>query len=77
MSEKNWRTPEETADIIGVTTVTLCNWRKEGKGPKFSQPSRKVYYFMTDIEDWMRGDNFKQAGEITNEILSKINDQSL
>ncbi|WP_217356943.1 helix-turn-helix transcriptional regulator [Ruegeria arenilitoris] len=47
--------PEEAATFLGVTTETLFRWRKDGNGPKFSQPtSRVVRYLRSDLIEFLR-----------------------
>ncbi len=46
--------PHEAADILGVTTETLWRWRKDGFGPKYSQPNdRIVRYLRKDVVAWL------------------------
>ncbi len=47
--------PEEAATFLGVTTETLFRWRKDGSGPKYSQPtSRVVRYLRSDLIEFLR-----------------------
>ncbi|WP_102223890.1 helix-turn-helix transcriptional regulator [Acidimangrovimonas sediminis] len=41
-------TPPEAAEYIGVTTETLFRWRKDGCGPKFSQPNPRIVRYLRD-----------------------------
>ena len=54
-------TPEQTAEIIGVSISTLYNWRVQGVGPQFRKngngkrakimyPKRAVAEFMTETQ---------------------------
>ncbi len=48
-------TPREAADFLSVTDETLFRWRKDGVGPKYSQPnSRIVRYLRDDLISWMK-----------------------
>jgi len=38
--------PIEAALFIGVTTETLYRWRKDGFGPKYSQPNERVVRYL-------------------------------
>lgn len=45
---------EETAVYLEVSQRTLANWRADNKGPKFYKPAQKIYYFKSDIDEWIR-----------------------
>lgn len=48
-------TPSEAAEFIGVTTETLLRWRKDGWGPKYTQPtSRMVRYLKNDLMAFLK-----------------------
>ena len=48
-------TPREAADFLSVTDETLFRWRKDGVGPKYSQPnSRIVRYLRDDLISWVK-----------------------
>lgn len=47
-------TPEEIQAIFGLDVGTLANLRWKKKGPKFFKVGRRVYYFLKDVEDWLR-----------------------
>lgn len=48
-------TPKEVGELIGVTVLTLHEWRKLGVGPPFYQPIKRgtVTYYREDIVEWM------------------------
>ncbi len=47
--------PVEAAQFLGVTTETLFRWRKDGIGPRYSQPTPKfLRYLHDDLVAWMR-----------------------
>ena len=54
---EGWATPQEAADYLGFSVLTLKNWRSQGKGPRFSKPGRAVRYRWTDLEAWMTSQN--------------------
>ena len=48
--------PRELAPLLGVTSKTLENWRKAGKGPPFITFSRrKIRYDMSAVKAWLAG----------------------
>ena len=43
-------TPQDAADLLGVSTATLARWRQRGKALKFVRLSRKtVKYRYADV----------------------------
>lgn len=53
--EKNYLTTDEAAVYLGLSAGTLENWRYgvEKKGPEYCQPSGKVYYRVSDLDNWI------------------------
>ena len=48
-------TPQEAADFLRVKVDTLMRWRKDGVGPKYSQPNwRIVRYTREDLLAWLK-----------------------
>ena len=48
-------TPVEAAAFLGVTVETMFLWRKNGTGPRFSQPTpRFLRYLHDDLVAWMK-----------------------
>lgn len=49
-------TTEEAAVYLGVSTGTLENWRsgKFKTGPVYHKPKGKVYYFQSDLDEWIK-----------------------
>lgn len=46
---------QEAAAFLGVTDETLFRWRKDGFGPKYSQPTlRMVRYMRDDVVAFMK-----------------------
>lgn len=49
-------TPDEAAEALGVSTVTLTEWRKRGIGPAFVRVGAKrgrVLYKVADLEAFL------------------------
>jgi hypothetical protein len=47
-------TPHETAERLKVTTGTLANWRVRGNGPRYMKYGNKIYYPVSEIDDFER-----------------------
>lgn len=41
---QQYYTTQEAADILRISTMTLCNWRKNGRGPAYARVGRKILY---------------------------------
>lgn len=49
----SYLTPQEAADLLGVATKTLAQWRTQKRGPKFYHVGRLVRYRAEDINEWV------------------------
>lgn len=45
----------KAAKVLGVTSQTLKNWRREGKGPAYYQMGGCVFYYQTDLDEYLSG----------------------
>jgi hypothetical protein len=45
---------KEVADLIGISTRTLQQWRMGGRGPLFRKLGRAVRYSASDLERWLK-----------------------
>jgi excisionase family DNA binding protein len=45
--------PEQVAEMLGLPTGTLANWRYQGRGPAFVKIGRHVRYRRSDVADWI------------------------
>jgi predicted DNA-binding transcriptional regulator AlpA len=45
-------TTREVGKILGVSEITLSQWRARGKGPRFFRASRLVRYRLADVVAW-------------------------
>jgi len=55
--EKRALTPREAAEMYGLSEGTLANYRSRRVGPIFYRTppgGRKVIYFVSDLEEWLR-----------------------
>jgi predicted site-specific integrase-resolvase len=46
-------TTEEVAAYLRVARVTLGRWRREGSGPPWSRPVRRILYLKRDLDAWV------------------------
>lgn len=42
----------QVADLLGLSAVTLHQWRLHGKGPAFHRFGRQIRYKLGDVLDW-------------------------
>lgn len=53
-----WLTAPEAAARISIHPVTLAQWRRKGRGPKFQKlgtgKAARIRYHVKDIDAWMR-----------------------
>lgn len=56
--------PADVAQLLGVPTATLANWRCAGKGPPFLKVGRHVRYRRGDVEAWIAS-RVAQPGVVT------------
>lgn len=47
-------TSKQVAERVGVREDTLCDWRRMGKGPAFIRRGGRIYYSLTEVENWYR-----------------------
>ncbi len=47
--ENDLLTEEDLADRWKVTIMTLCQWRWNGKGPRFFKAGRQIFYRPQDV----------------------------
>jgi len=47
-------TPQEVAQVFGIPAGTLANLRSKREGPRFFKRGRRVVYFFSDVENWLR-----------------------
>ena len=43
----------EVAEVLGVPTATLYQWRHRGTGPRGIRVGRHVRYRAADVEEWL------------------------
>lgn len=45
---------EDAAEYLGVEKSTLDTWACRGKGPEFCKVGGKVWYFVDDLDAWLK-----------------------
>jgi len=54
--EKPHLTQSEAAAYLGVSEITLEQWRFKKTGPKYYKPSKIIYYMKEDLDAWVKGE---------------------
>lgn len=49
-----YMTEAQAAEYLGLSHITLRQWRMEKKGPKYHKFDKAVRYSRTDIDEWMQ-----------------------
>ena len=57
-STSEWLTNSDVQKMLGVSSKTLQNYRKEGK-IGFSQVSKKIYYRHSDVQNFLNKNYYK------------------
>lgn len=54
-------TQKELSVLLQVTTNTLREWRRLGKGPDYVRVQKGVFYRMRDIQIWLEHNTVQTA----------------
>lgn len=54
MPPRPWLYPAEVSERLGLSEVTLANWRNAAKGPKFIKIGKRVGYPIKEFIEWER-----------------------
>jgi predicted DNA-binding transcriptional regulator AlpA len=54
----------QAADIIGVNSRTLMNWRSLGKSPRYVKCGRNVRYRVSDLKAWLDAQTRNHTGDV-------------
>jgi predicted DNA-binding transcriptional regulator AlpA len=46
-------TEQQTAELLGLQPITLCNWRSQRRGPAPVKIGRKSFYRRETIMNWI------------------------
>lgn len=44
---------KEAAEVLRMSAISLHRWRGQGKGPKFVELGRKIYYRPSDLDAYL------------------------
>lgn len=47
-------TPDEAAEYLYVHKNTLCRWRQEGRGPRFTRVGRFIMYTRESLDAYVQ-----------------------
>ena len=53
--------PQATAAFLGVSVLSLADWRTKGTGPSYVKVGRCVRYRLSDLETWLTSRTKKGA----------------
>jgi len=42
------------AEMLGISTKTLLDWKRRGEGPPSTRKGKRVYYIREQVKDWLR-----------------------
>lgn len=54
---------EDVAEILGISSRTLANWRSLGRGPRFVKVGSNVRYRPNDVREYTEQHRFQNTGE--------------
>lgn len=64
MELKKILTQKEAGEYLGISPLTLANWRVFGRGPRFIRLSpRKIGYRISDLDEWLSERVFSSTTE--------------
>ena len=53
MNERKLLRADEVEAIYGIDSVTLANWRYRERGPKYHKLEGKVFYRVSELDEWI------------------------
>ncbi len=48
------------ADYLGLSPITLADWRVQGRGPRYVKLGRRVKYDIADLDDYIAENKTKR-----------------
>lgn len=57
-------TPKEASELFGLNCGTLANLRKQKKGCIYYKRGKSIFYFIDDVERWLRSNPVQTADSI-------------
>ncbi|WP_034643110.1 helix-turn-helix domain-containing protein [Desulfovibrio inopinatus] len=61
--DKRSLTQVEVESLYSIPIKTLETWRMQGKGPAYTKPGKRIYYFREDIETFLRSCQIVTTGQ--------------
>jgi len=52
LARREYLTPDELSDLLGLSVKTLANWRLDGRGPEFERFGNRIRYFKDAVQVW-------------------------
>lgn len=68
MPDTDYLTLGEAAEVVRLSTSTLCKLRCNGGGPKFIRAGRKILYRRADLVAWLEAKTFGSTSEYGREV---------
>ncbi|MET7639346.1 helix-turn-helix domain-containing protein [Streptomyces sp. NPDC005438] len=54
---QEWLSPKQVGELLGISTITLATWRREGTGPTYARltdaPNGTIRYRRSDVDAWL------------------------
>jgi predicted DNA-binding transcriptional regulator AlpA len=64
---------DEVGELLSVSEVTLAEWRRLGKGPKFIRMNGRVArYRWSDVESWLVSQEVRPSSRTTTVAAAKV-----
>ena len=54
LTNDDFLSTRETADMLQVSMRTLARWRAQGNGPDYRRFGRRVLYRLRDVKEWTK-----------------------
>jgi predicted DNA-binding transcriptional regulator AlpA len=62
---------KDLALMLDISPKTLERWRYQGTGPQYKKIGRRVYYALSDLEDYLEKQTFQSTAEYSATNISK------
>ncbi len=61
-SSSTYLTTRQLAELIGISEISLAQWRARGQGPAFIRLGRTIRYARADVDAWITS---KKIGKVS------------
>jgi len=55
--------PHAASAFLGMSPITLCDWRSRGGGPTFLKVGRYIRYRLSDLNAWLDSRSYTNTSE--------------